>query len=357
MSEHDLRSSSTGGASFRVLHGTRASARGRASFGPVAEVIGRVADTDVPVLLRGERGTGKALVARAIHDASSRRDKPLVKIDCALPSAMVEVEMFGSDRGPGPLRPGRLEFAHHGTLFLDHVSELTPPLQFRLQRTIEGGGFTRPSSNDPVSVDVRVISASERDLERLVADGLYLEGLFVRLNVVCLTLPPLRQRRSELRELTEFFLSQYALHYNKPSITLSPETFRLFEEYRWPRNLQQLEAIVKRIVMLGSDAGVREELSAMSDDSEPGLERREPPIAAAHAAAGADDPEVLAAAAGSSVPLKEIARQAADGAERELIFRTLQQTRWNRREAAQMLGVSYKALLYKIKRAELEGAP
>jgi two-component system, NtrC family, response regulator AtoC len=358
MTERDAQAIGVNGPSFRVLHGTRASARSRASFGPVADVIGRVADTEVPVLLRGERGTGKTLVARAIHDASSRRDKSLVKIDCAAPSSLVEVEMFGSEPGAWPRRPGRLEFAHHGTLFLDHVSELAPPLQFRLQRALEEAGFTRTGTHDPVPLDVRLIAASERDLERLVADGCYLEGLFVRLNALCLTLPPLRQRRSELRELTEFFLGQYALHYNKPTIPLSPETLRLFEDYPWPRNLQQLEAVVNRMVMLGSDATARQELLA----TEGGRNARDPGGTARVAVnsavpAGADDPGVLATASGSAVPLKEIARQAADGAERELIFRTLQQTRWNRREAAQMLGVSYKALLYKIKRAEPEGAP
>ncbi|MEO7271369.1 MAG: sigma 54-interacting transcriptional regulator [Vicinamibacterales bacterium] len=358
MTAHDAVARGVSSPTFRVLHGSRASARGRASFGPVADIIGRVADTEVSVLLRGERGTGKALVARAIHDASARRDKPLVKIDCAAPTPLVEVEMFGCERGAGPVRPSRLEFAHHGTLFLDHVSELAPALQFRLQRALEDGGFTRPGTHDPVRTDVRLIAASERDLERLVADGAYLEGLFVRLNVVCLTLPPLRQRRGELRALTEFFLGQYALHYNKPTITLSDETLRMFEDYPWPRNLQQLEAIINRIVTLGSDVTARQELLAMEHErkvSDDGGRARV--VAEPSAPVGADDPAVLAAATGSTVPLKALARQAADGAERELIFRTLQRTRWNRREAAQMLGVSYKALLYKIKRAELEGAP
>lgn len=358
MSAHEPRGIGVSGPTFRVLHGTRASARGRASFGPVADVIGRVADTEVPILLRGERGTGKALVARAIHDASARRDKPFVKIDCAAASSLLEAELFGSERGAGPLRPGRLEFAHHGTLFLDHVSELAPPLQFRLQRALEDAGFSRPGTQDPVRIDVRLIAASEQDLERLVADGRYLEGLFIRLNVVCLTLPPLRQRRSELRELTEFFLAQYALHYNKPPIPLSPDTLRLFENYAWPRNLQQLEAVVNRLVMVGSDATAREELQA-TEGAEKSRVARPPerPAPPPSVQPEAEDAGLLAAASGSAVRLKEIARQAADGAERELIFRTLQQTRWNRREAAQMLGVSYKALLYKIKRAELEGAP
>ena len=179
---------------------------------------------------------------------------------------MLEAELFGCERGSvagaGQQRPGRLEFAQHGTLFLDHVSELPPALQLRLQRVLEDGGFARLGSREPVRADVRVIAASERDLERAVAEGRFREGLFFQLNVVCLTLPPLRQRRSEMRELAEFFVRQYALHYNKPPVRFSADTLRLFAEYRWPANLQELEAVVKRIVMLGSEAAVREELTS-----------------------------------------------------------------------------------------------
>jgi two-component system response regulator AtoC len=325
----------------------------RSSFGPVADLIGRVAETDVTVLIRGERGTGKELVARAVHSASPRRERPFVKINCASESPALETELFGCERGAvagaGQHRPGRIEFAHRGTLFLHHLSELQAGLQLRLQRVLEEGGFARVGAHDPVRTDVRVIAASERDLEHAVAEGLFREALFFRLNVVCLTLPPLRQRRAELRELAEFYVRHYAQRYNKPEVALSAATLRVFAEYHWPLNLEELESVVKGIVLRGTDADVREQL--VGSPPEPVR-----PQAAATAAA-ATPVDGSATVSGQTVPLKELARQAADGAERALIFRTLQRTRWNRREAAQMLGVSYKALLYKIKRAELEGGP
>jgi two-component system response regulator AtoC len=362
MSESDRRSigSAANVPDLRVVHRTRTLRPHRASFGPSAEVIGRIAETDVTVLLRGERGTGKELVARGIHDASARRDHPFVKIDCAAPPQVLEPELFGCERGAvagaGHHRPGRLEFAHQGTLFLDHVSELPPALQLRFQRLLEDGGFVRAGAREAVRANVRVIAASDLDLERGVTEGRFREALFFRLNVLCLTLPPLRQRRAELPELTEFFLRQYATHYNKPEVTLSPETLRLFGEYAWPANLQELESIIKRIVMLGDDRPVREELTRSIEESGQ-LRGKEPePVGPASPPAGTGRPASASPSQTAPLPLKEIARQAADDAERELIFKTLQQTRWNRREAAQMLGVSYKALLYKIKRAEPEGA-
>ena len=365
MTEGDRRpnGAATSSPPLRVVHGIR-TARHRASFGRVADLISRVAETDVTVLLRGERGTGKELVARAIHSTSLRRERPFVKVDCASLPQVLEAELFGCERGAvagaGQHRPGRLEFAHNGTLFLDRVSELPPGPQLRLQRVLEDGGFARLGSRDAVRVDVRVIASSERDLERAVAEGTFREALFFRLNVVCLTLPPLRQRRNELPELVEFFVRQYAMHYNKPEMALSQETLRLFAEYSWPSNLQELEAAVKRIVMLENEAMVCQELiRAMrhpESTGEEGLLDRPSKESSARTTDTGDSP-APAESSTPAMPLKKIAREAADGAERELIFRTLQQTRWNRREAAQMLGVSYKALLYKIKRAELDRMP
>jgi two-component system response regulator AtoC len=337
----------------------------------VRDLIGRVADTDVTVLIRGESGTGKELVARAIHAASPRRHRTFVKVNCAaLPSELLESELFGFERGAftGAIqhKPGKFEFAHEGTMFLDEISEMHHPLQSKLLQVLQDGEFARLGGRQDVHVDVRILAATNRDLELAVAEGQFREDLFFRLNVVCITLPPLRQRRDEIPVLTDRFLAQYAEHYNKPPIALSSDTLRLFTEYEWPGNVRELENLLKRAVILGSDESIRRELT----DTIAGRRRTSSPIpvlqtpaASAQPTAAAPPPPAQAAASIEPTPpsissgsLKDIARHAAREAERELIHRTLQQTRWNRREAAEILGVSYKALLYKIKEAELDKA-
>ena len=178
--------------------------------------------------------------------------------------------------------------------------------------------------------------------------------------MVCITLPPLRQRRDEIPALTELFLRRYTQHYNRARLTLANDTLRLFDEYQWPGNVRELENLVKRMVILGSDESIRRELADAIEGRTrrpgpiPALQSREPAQAApAPAPAPVPAPQPPPALVGS---LKDIARTAAREAERELIYRTLQQTRWNRREAAEILGISYKALLYKIKEAELDKA-
>ena len=170
----------------------------------VRELIGRVADTDVTVLIRGESGTGKELVARGVHDASPRRDRTFVKVNCtALPTELLESELFGFERGAftGAIqhKPGKFEFANHGTMFLDEISEMSAPLQSKLLQVLQDGEFARLGGRQDVRVDVRVVAATNRDLEGAVADGQFREDLYFRLNVVCITLPPLRQRRDEQR--------------------------------------------------------------------------------------------------------------------------------------------------------------
>jgi two-component system response regulator AtoC len=333
----------------------------------VRDLIDRVADTDVTVLVRGESGTGKELVARAVHEASTRRERTFVKVNCAaLPSELLESELFGFERGAftGAIqqKPGKFEFANHGTMFLDEISEMGAPLQSKLLQVLQDGEFARLGGRQDVQVDVRVVAATNRDLELAVADGQFREDLFFRLNVVCITLPPLRQRRDEIPALTQYFLEHYSAHYNKPAPALATDTLRLFAEYDWPGNVRELENLVKRMVILGTDAPIRREVA----DAIVGRAVHSGPIPALQASAtGAAVPFVApaappVAAAPRITPLtgslKDIARTAAREAERELIYRTLQQTRWNRREAAEILGISYKALLYKIKEAELDKA-
>ncbi len=331
----------------------------------VRDLIDRVADTDVTVLVRGESGTGKELVARGIHASSPRRHRTFVKVNCAaLPAELLESELFGFERGAftGAIqqKPGKFEFAHEGTMFLDEISEMHPPLQSKLLQVLQDGEFARLGGREDVHVDVRIVAATNRDLEHAVADGEFREDLFFRLNVVCITLPPLRQRRDEIPVLTERFLRQFAEHYNKPPIALAPETARLFTVYDWPGNVRELENLLKRAVVLGSDESIRRDLAdtlagRSPANAIPALQARPEPDHRAAAPLPAP-PAAIAAAAPLAGSLKDIARHAAREAERELIYRTLQQTRWNRREAAEILGVSYKALLYKIKEAELDKA-
>jgi two-component system response regulator AtoC len=327
----------------------------------VHALIERVADTDVTVLVRGESGTGKELVARAIHAASPRADKQFVKVNCAaLPSELLESELFGFERGAftGAIqhKPGKFEFANQGTMFLDEISEMHAPLQSKLLQVLQDGEFARLGGRHDVRVDVRILAATNRDLELAVAEGQFREDLFFRLNVVSITLPPLRQRRDEIPALTELFLNQYSKHYNKPKLALASDTLRLFAEYDWPGNVRELENLVQRMVILATDEPIRRDVA----DAIAGRTPRPGPIPALQTASAPAPPPPDAEPVPPPAPftgsLKDIGRQAARQAERELIYRTLQQTRWNRREAAEILGISYKALLYKIKEAELDKA-
>jgi DNA-binding NtrC family response regulator len=328
----------------------------------VRDLIDRVADTDVTVLIRGESGTGKELVARALHASSFRRDKPFVKVNCAaLPAELLESELFGFERGAftGAIhqKPGKFEFANHGTLFLDEIGDMSPALQAKLLRVLQDGEFSRLGGTHDVRVDVRIVTATNRDLERAVAGGQFREDLFFRLNVVCIQMPPLRERRDEIPLLTDHFLKKYSVQYNKPHTSLSDETMGLLIEHDWPGNVRELENLIKRIVVLGDNATIRRDLSrsvAMTSErlaASTSGSSRVLKLPTLPVAAPADLPVDE-----DSCSLKEISRTAARKAERELILKMLQHTRWNRKETAEILGISYKALLYKIKENGLDKA-
>src|SRR5688572_14302263 len=274
------------------------------SMTEVCNLIERVSDTDVTVLIRGESGTGKELVARALHERSLRRDRPMVKVNCAaLPTELLESELFGFEKGAftGAIqqKPGNFEFANHGTMFLDEIGDMRGPLQAKLLQVLQDGEFSRLGGKHDVQVDVRVITAINRDLETAVAD-------------------------------------------------------------EWPGNIRQLENMIKRIVVLGSEAPILAELRQPSSSPVAKVFHvpRTPtvsPVAPATVVnfvpadvSGITTGWAPAVPAGS-VSLKEIARAAAREAERALILQMLTRTRWNRKEAAEHLGISYKALLYKIK--------
>ncbi len=335
----------------------------------VRDLIDRVADTDVTVLLRGESGTGKEMVARVIYVQSLRRDKPFVKVNCAaLPTELLESELFGYERGAftGAVqqKPGKFEFANHGTMFLDEISEMSPMLQAKLLQVLQDGEFSRLGGKADVHVDVRILAATNRNLERAVAGGAFREDLFFRLNVVSILLPPLRERRDEIPVLTDYFLKKCAVEYKKAFTPVSAATLQVFAEYDWPGNVRELENVVKRLVILASESQIQKELTrAIARKTTLPAPQPSPPAAPAPRAAAVpasrprpapvEEPEP----GPGSYSLKEVARSAAREAERELIARMLQHTRWNRKETAEILGISYKALLYKIKENGLDKAP
>jgi len=346
----------------------------------VRDLIERVADTDVTVLIRGESGTGKELVARALSASSLRRDKPFVKVNCAaLPTELLESELFGFERGAftGAIqhKPGKFEFANHGTMFLDEIGDMSFPLQAKLLQVLQDGEFSRLGGKHDVHVDVRVIAATNRDLEKAVAQGNFREDLFFRLNVVSIMLPPLRERREEIPILAEYFLKKYCVQYNKPHSDITPDTMRLFMEYDWPGNIRELENLIKRAVVLGTESTIRKEISQSLAKQQtlaaahpspviahPSAMRphQRSPVAVVESQAPPARPTpaalAIAAAEAGNYSLKDISREAARQAERELILKMLQQTRWNRKETAEILGISYKALLYKIKENGLDKA-
>ena len=329
----------------------------------IATVIEQVSDSDVTVLIRGESGVGKELVARAIHQRSSRRERPFVKVNCAaLPAELLESELFGHEKGAftgaATTRIGKFEQAHTGTIFLDEIGEMKAALQAKMLHVLQDAQFTKLGSNRPIDVDVRVVAATNRDLESMMLRGEFREDLYYRLKVIEVTVPPLRERRNEIVHLTEFFIDRYARRYNRPVRQLTEELARLFQTYDWPGNIRELENMIKRIVILQDESLVVREMS------------RAPRTSVAYAGVvagdargatadepddvdeGADDepqPDVPVAMAPAGSRLADVAKAAALKAERTIIEDTLNQVQWNRRRAAEQLGVSYKTLLNKIK--------
>jgi two-component system, NtrC family, response regulator AtoC len=346
----------------------------------VAMIIEQVADSDVTVLIRGESGVGKELVARAIHQRSNRRQKPFVKVNCAaLPAELLESELFGHEKGAftgaATTRIGKFEQANFGTIFLDEIGEMKPPLQAKLLHVLQDAEFTKLGSNKRINIDVRVVAATNRDLEQMMLRGDFREDLYYRLKVIEASVPPLRERRDEISQLTDFFIAKYSQRYNRPVRPLSPELRQMFLTYEWPGNVRELENMIKRFVILQDEAMVVRELTK----PRPVMHAptyHEAAVAAVHsmppaavvppsAPVGMPEPddeddaedEVPVAAAAASTDgrrLADVAREAALAAERVAISDTLRQVHWNRRKAAQILGVSYKTLLNKIKETGIE---
>jgi two-component system response regulator AtoC len=329
----------------------------------IASVIEQVSDSDVTVLIRGESGVGKELVARAIHQRSSRKDRPFVKVNCAaLPGELLESELFGHEKGSftgaATTRIGKFEQADTGTIFLDEIAEMKPALQAKILHVLQDAQFTKLGSNKSIEVDVRIVAATNRDLEAMLLRNEFREDLYYRLKVIEVTVPPLRERRNEITHLTEFFMERYARRYNRPRPQLTSDLQQLFQSYEWPGNIRELENMVKRMVILQDDQLVVRELTrtarpmaalavAGAGVSSAGLgESEELDAIDDDGPADAEEPVVMAPP-GSR--LADVAKAAAMKAERAVIEETLRQVHWHRRRAAEQLGVSYKTLLNKIK--------
>jgi two-component system response regulator AtoC len=314
----------------------------------VERLVERVAATDVTVLVQGETGVGKEVVAKAIHARSPRAAAPWVKVNCAaLPADLLESELFGHEKGAftGAVarKPGKFELADRGTLFLDEVGEMPLALQAKLLHAVQDGELFRVGGREVIRADARLIVATNRDLAAMVARRTFREDLYYRLNVVTVSVPPLRERPEEIRPLAERFWDEFTRAYGVHDRLLPPEMLDLFTAYRWPGNVRELENLVKRLVVLGDVAEVRAEIEARLRT--PGL----PPVPPL-----AERPIKPPPALDVALGLRELTCRAIENAERAAIAEVLQRVHWNRVEAARVLKISYNTLLSKMKRAGFE---
>jgi two-component system response regulator AtoC len=307
----------------------------------IKEIIDQIADTDVTVLIQGESGVGKEVVARSIHLNSFRRERPFVKVNCAaLPQELLESELFGYEKGAftGAYRqkPGKFELANGGTIFLDEISEISLSLQGKLLQVLQDREFSRLGGKKDIRVDVRVLVATNKNMEEGVKCGRFREDLYYRLNVVNITIPPLRERREEIPIFVEYFLDKFSKKYQKKAIPLSEKMINALSQHRWSGNVRELENVIQRFIVLGNEKAIIEELTpVVQEDSIPGNNKKIVP-----------EKKVWPS-------LKEVHQEALKKAECETILKALEMTNWNRKKAADILNVSYKALLYKIKETGL----
>jgi two-component system response regulator AtoC len=301
----------------------------------VRERLDKIAGANVPVLIQGESGTGKDIIARMIHTRSPWKTGPYVKVNCpAIPGTLLESELFGYEKGAFTgaygTKPGRVEMAHRGTLFLDEISELDLALQSKLLQLLQDGQFCRIGAQEDKKVEVRIVCATNRRLEVEIESGTFRQDLFYRINVVNLHLPALRERRGDIEELVNYFLEYYNRKYNCRARALSNDLMQVLQKYHWPGNIRELENLVKRYVILGTEEVISSDLVSREQ------EYFNPDI-------NVDGP----------ISLKNLTRQAVRELERKVILKVLQANHWNRKQAARALSISYRALLYKIRDAGL----
>lgn len=295
----------------------------------IKEIARQVAGTDVPVLILGESGVGKEVLARFIHMHGGRSGEPFVKVNCAaLPDELLESELFGYERGAftGALgeKPGKFELAQKGTILLDEIGEMSPHLQAKLLHVLQDGEYTRLGGRRPATADARVLASTNRKLRIAVSKGEFREDLYYRLNVVSIEIPSLRERQEDIPLLSRYFVEKYADRYQSSVRELPAELMTAFVNHQWPGNVRELENLVRRFLILPDVATTLKLLSPL--------------------------PAELPAPIPEKRGLKTISSEVAEQAEKELIFQTLARTNWNRKQTATELGISYKALLNKLKK-------
>jgi len=308
-------------------------------------IIDEIAKTDITVLIKGESGTGKELVAKTIHLSSNRRGKPFIKVNCAaIPKGLLESELFGFEKGAFTgahfRKPGKFELADGGSILLNEIGEIDISLQAKLLQVLQDGAFSHLGGDGDIFVDARVITTTKDHLEKSMMEGRFREDLFFRINVMTITVPPLRDRKEQIFPFAQYFLDLYKLKYGKEVPSLCSKTLSTFTEYPWPGNIRELENTIKRIVLFGDEKIAVQELNGKK------LEGEITPNGISHFS---PDPSKGTEA----FCLKELGKRAAEAAEKDVIQNVLQETHWNRKEAARLLRVSYKALLYKIEKYHL----
>ncbi|HVR30593.1 MAG TPA: sigma-54 dependent transcriptional regulator [Thermoanaerobaculia bacterium] len=306
----------------------------------IKELCERVARTDVPVLIMGESGVGKEVLARYIHDQSDRRRKAFVKINCAaVPHDLLESELFGHERGAftgaHQRKQGKFELANGGTILLDEIGEMSPPLQAKLLHVLEDWVFTRVGGNAPIRIDARIMATTNKPLEEACANGEFREDLYHRLKVIRILVPPLRERKADIPLLSNMFVDQCTGD-EDPFVTRIPDQLAAaFLRYDWPGNVRELKHVIQRYLILPDAEMVMSELETPRATAPP-----TPPVASL---------------VNGKICLKAIAAQAVEEAEKRVIFQVLNETRWNRRRAAERLDICYKTLLNKLSKWELDG--
>jgi len=315
-----------------------------ASIREISQQIQRIAATDSTALLLGESGTGKELFARAIHHLSNRREQPFVALNCAaIPEGLVENELFGHERGAftgaGARKVGKMDLAHHGTLFLDEIGELPLSIQAKLLRVLEERQFERVGGTQLIEVDVRIVVATNRDLQKLMREKLFREDLYFRISAVPITIPALRDRGNDVLMLADYFLDKFSREFAKPGLELSSDAKQSLLEYRWPGNVRELQNTLERAVILADGLTIRAD----------GLQLPSPKPDAESVPQG-----MLPEKFSWEGSLEQVTQRAAGHVERVLLESTLRDCQWNKTRAAERLGVSPKTLLAKIRAAGLE---